>query len=69
MVGATEEELTDKAIPYVPGIARWSELARGVITGDRDGLLKLLVSPEDSRSSASTCSAPAPPTWCTSARP
>jgi NAD(P) transhydrogenase len=47
MVGATEEELTDKAIPYVPGIARWSELARGVISGDRDGLLKLLVSPED----------------------
>ena len=47
MVGATEEELTDKAIPYVPGIARFSELARGVISGDRDGLLKLLVSPED----------------------
>src|SRR3954453_4927779 len=47
MVGATEEELTDKAIPYVPGIARYSELARGGITGDRDGLLKLLVSPED----------------------
>ena len=47
MVGATEETLTDKAIPYVPGIARFSELARGVISGDRDGLLKLLVSPED----------------------
>src|SRR3954449_10490317 len=47
MVGPTEEELTDKAVPYVPGIARWGELARGVITGDRDGLLKLLVSPED----------------------
>src|SRR3954468_5626476 len=47
MVGKTEEELTDAAVPYVPGIARWSELARGVITGDRDGLLKLLVSPED----------------------
>jgi NAD(P) transhydrogenase len=49
MVGATEEELTDKAVPYVAGIARWSELARGVITGDRDGLLKLLVSAEDRR--------------------
>jgi NAD(P) transhydrogenase len=47
MVGMTEEELTDKSIPYVPGIARWSELARGVITGDRDGILKLLVSPDD----------------------
>jgi NAD(P) transhydrogenase len=47
MVGMTEEQLTDKSIPYVPGIARWSELARGVISGDRDGILKLLVSPED----------------------
>ena len=49
MVGRTEEELTDAAVPYVPGIARWSELARGVITGDRDGLLKILVSSEDRR--------------------
>ena len=47
MVGRTEEELTDAAVPYVAGIARWSELARGVITRDRDGLLKLLVSLED----------------------
>jgi NAD(P) transhydrogenase len=47
MVGRSEEELTDAAIPYVPGIARWSELARGVISGDREGLLKLLVSPAD----------------------
>jgi NAD(P) transhydrogenase len=47
MVGRTEEELTDNAVPYVCGIARWSELARGVITGDRDGVLKLLVSLED----------------------
>jgi NAD(P) transhydrogenase len=49
MVGCTEEQLTDDAIPYVAGIARWSELARGVISGDRDGILKLLVSPEDRR--------------------
>jgi NAD(P) transhydrogenase len=47
MVGCTEEQLTDDAIPYVAGIARWSELARGVISGDREGILKLLVSPED----------------------
>jgi len=46
MVGATEEELTDASVPYVCGIARWSELARGAISGDRDGMLKLLVSPE-----------------------
>lgn len=47
MVGATEEALTDKSVPYVCGIARWSELARGVISGDREGMLKLLVSAED----------------------
>ncbi|HEX6026875.1 MAG TPA: Si-specific NAD(P)(+) transhydrogenase [Solirubrobacter sp.] len=46
-VGRTEEELTDAAVPYVVGIARWSELARGVMSNDRDGVLKLLVSPED----------------------
>jgi NAD(P) transhydrogenase len=47
MVGQTEEQLTDAAVPYVTGIARWSELARGLMTGDEDGLLKLLVSPSD----------------------
>jgi NAD(P) transhydrogenase len=47
MVGQTEEQLTDDAVPYVTGIARWSELARGLMTGDEDGLLKLLVSPEN----------------------
>ena len=49
MVGATEEELTDCSEPYVTGIARWSELARGLMTGDEDGMLKLLVSSEDKR--------------------
>jgi NAD(P) transhydrogenase len=49
MVGRTEEELTDEAIPYVPGIARWNELARGLMSGDEDGMLKLLVSPDDRR--------------------
>ncbi len=48
-VGRSEEQLTDAAVHYVVGIARWSELARGVMSGDRDGLLKLLVSPEDRR--------------------
>src|SRR3954452_2958667 len=47
MVGQTEEQLTDEAVPYVTGIARWSELARGLMTGDEEGLLKLLVSPEN----------------------
>jgi NAD(P) transhydrogenase len=47
MVGRTEEELTDAAVPYVTGVARWSELAKGLMTGDEDGMLKLLVSPAD----------------------
>ncbi len=46
MVGRTEEDLTDAAVPYVVGIARWRELARGLMTGDEDGMLKLLVDPE-----------------------
>jgi NAD(P) transhydrogenase len=49
MVGATEEALTDASKPYVAGIARWAELARGLMTGDETGMLKLLVSPEDRR--------------------
>jgi NAD(P) transhydrogenase len=47
MVGRTEEELTEAAVPYVTGIARWSELARGLMSGDEDGMLKLLVGTED----------------------
>jgi NAD(P) transhydrogenase len=49
MVGSTEEELTDSAVPYVSGIARWRELARGLMSGDEEGMLKLLVSTEDRR--------------------
>ena len=49
MVGRTEEELTDAAVPYVTGIARWSELARGLMSGDENGLLKLLVDPDERR--------------------
>jgi NAD(P) transhydrogenase len=47
MVGRTEEQLTDEAVPYVTGVARWSELARGLMSGDEDGMLKLLVSTEE----------------------
>jgi NAD(P) transhydrogenase len=47
MVGATEEALTDASRPYVAGIARWTELARGLMTGDETGMLKLLVCPDD----------------------
>jgi NAD(P) transhydrogenase len=42
-VGPTERELTDGAVPYVVGVGRYRELARGEIAGDRTGLLKLLV--------------------------
>ena len=46
-VGRTEVELTDSAVPYEVGISRYRELARGQITGDSYGMLKLLVSTED----------------------
>jgi NAD(P) transhydrogenase len=49
MVGATEEQLTDSSQPYVAGTARWTELARGLMTGDETGMLKLLVDPTDRR--------------------
>jgi len=42
-VGSTERQLTDAGIPYVVGVARYRELARGEIAGDNTGLLKLLV--------------------------
>jgi len=46
-VGKTEEELTADRVPYEIGISRWRELARGQIIGDKNGLLKLLVSAND----------------------
>jgi NAD(P) transhydrogenase len=46
-VGRTEEQLTDVAVPYEIGVARYRELARGQILGDTHGLLKLLVSATD----------------------
>jgi NAD(P) transhydrogenase len=46
-VGQTEDELTEKRIPFEVGISRYRELARGQIIGDSYGVLKLLVSPED----------------------
>jgi NAD(P) transhydrogenase len=48
-VGRTEQELTEAAVPYVSGVARWSELAKGLMTRDTDGFLKLLVATEDRR--------------------
>ena len=70
MVGRTEEELTDAAVPYVAGIARWSELARGADDRRRG---------RDAQAAGRPRRPPparrardrhgAPPSWCTSARP
>jgi NAD(P) transhydrogenase len=46
-VGATESELTRESVPYDFGVSRYRELARGQISGDSYGMLKLLVSTED----------------------
>ncbi len=48
-VGRTEDELTEAAVPFEVGISRYRELARGQILGDSDGMLKLLVSPDNRR--------------------
>lgn len=42
MVGSTENELRAGKVPYEFGIARFSEMERGKIIGDRLGVLKLL---------------------------
>ncbi|MGE0474522.1 MAG: Si-specific NAD(P)(+) transhydrogenase [Nitrospirales bacterium] len=42
MVGRTEETLTKDRIPYEIGLARYREIARGMILGDDSGLLKML---------------------------
>ena len=42
MVGKTEETLTQECIPYEVGLARYREIARGIILGDDSGLLKML---------------------------
>ena len=41
--GSDERGLRAAAVPYVRGVARYRELSRGAIEGDRSGLLKLLV--------------------------
>ena len=48
-VGRTEDALTEAKVPFEVGVSRYRELARGQIIGDSDGMLKLLVSPEDRR--------------------
>ncbi|MFN8547344.1 MAG: Si-specific NAD(P)(+) transhydrogenase [Candidatus Eisenbacteria bacterium] len=49
MVGRTEEELTRDGETYEVGVARYREIARGAITGDDSGLLKILFHRENRR--------------------
>ncbi len=42
LIGKNEQQLTADKVPYEVGIARFSEIARGQIIGDRTGMLKLL---------------------------
>lgn len=46
MVGLNEEQLTERAVPYESGLARYREIARGQLMGDVSGLLKILFHPE-----------------------
>jgi NAD(P) transhydrogenase len=46
-VGLTEENCREKGIEYKAGRAHYSNNARGMITGDSAGLLKLLFRPAD----------------------
>lgn len=48
-IGLTEEELREKRLPYEVGRARYENNARGQITGDVDGFVKLLFDPETKR--------------------
>ncbi len=47
MVGATEQDLTARAVPYEVGVARFEDLAKGQMSGDRSGMLKLLFDRQD----------------------
>ena len=42
MVGRSEEDLAKGGIPYGVGVAHYREIARGQLTGDETGMLKLL---------------------------
>ena len=48
-VGATEEELTRRKVPYETGVARYKEISRGIILGDDSGMFKMLFHRDDGR--------------------
>ncbi len=43
MVGKTEQQLTEEAVPYEAGVAQYHEITRGQLLGDDTGMLKLLI--------------------------
>lgn len=45
-VGRTEQQLTESGIAYEVGVARYREIARGLIIGDDTGFMKLLFHPQ-----------------------
>jgi len=45
-VGKTEEQLTAEDVPYELGVAYFREMARGQISGDTDGRLKIIFNRE-----------------------
>ena len=49
MVGDTEAALREKRVDFVAGRARYADLPRGEIIGDRSGFLKLIFRREDMR--------------------
>jgi len=49
MVGLTEDECSQKEIPYLVGRAFYANNARGQIMGDTNGMLKLIFSPADKK--------------------
>ncbi|HEY2798257.1 MAG TPA: Si-specific NAD(P)(+) transhydrogenase [Thermoanaerobaculia bacterium] len=48
-IGPSEQELREKGVPYEIGRARFENNARGQVTGDHDGMIKLLFDPQSKR--------------------
>jgi NAD(P) transhydrogenase len=42
MIGKNEQQLTAERVPYEVGMATFREIARGLISGDENGMLKIL---------------------------
>ena len=49
MVGLTEDAAKEKNIPYLVGRAYYEKNPRGLILGDRSGMVKLIFSPHDKK--------------------